>query len=32
MTSFTVYEDYSPPLWSARPTVNIYFEIIRNGI
>lgn len=32
MTTFQLYEDYTPPPWSMRPKLHFYLEINRNGL
>ncbi|CAD8091618.1 unnamed protein product [Paramecium sonneborni] len=32
MSSFTLYEDYTPPSWSMRPKLPFYLEVLKNGV
>lgn len=32
MTTFLLYEDYTPPSWSMRPKYKYYLEILKNGV
>lgn len=31
MSTFTLYEDYTPPSWSMRPKLQFYLEILKSG-
>ncbi|CAD8063554.1 unnamed protein product [Paramecium primaurelia] len=32
MSTFTLYEDYTPPSWSMRPKLPFYLEVLKNGV